>query len=146
MARTIMAAREQVARALYLNTPTPPATPWEKLSATQKIGWYSDAQKALCIASEYFSSIADARDPEKPTNYLHRRENIGTVMRGVSFYPDGKCHMADLNQRGLEEITRPLDAERQTTLDARDKMTGNNDCWLNQPGCKGACGSYGCGG
>lgn len=90
MAKTLWETREQIARALYHNTPTPPQTPWENLGNQAKRGWLSDAQIALGIASEYFAYVAEERDPDKPANYLRRREDIAPAIRGVVFTPDGE--------------------------------------------------------
>mgnify|MGYP001080586707 CR=1 FL=1 len=74
--------RERVARALYENTRAP-TSPWDEMPPERKRGWLSDADVVIPIVAEAAARVPDQRDPEKPTNYLFRRERIGDAIRGL---------------------------------------------------------------
>jgi hypothetical protein len=76
--------RDRVAMAIYENAPGP-LCPWDDLPPGRKTGWLSDADCALGVALHAAAWVADATDPDKPANYLFRREHIGNNIRGLLY-------------------------------------------------------------
>ena len=74
---TLKPLRERVAQALYEAAPSVNIR-WDGLSPERKEGWYSDADICLAIVLRAAAWVADVRDPEKPCNYLFRREHISS--------------------------------------------------------------------
>ena len=64
------------------------------LSKDRQAPWLADADRVIPVVIEACAGLADARDPEKPTNYLIRRELIGSHMKGLFVgHPDWECPM-----------------------------------------------------
>lgn len=74
--------RHAVARALYEDGATIIRPDWTCLSDERQSPWLVDADRAIAIVVEQCARIVDASDPEKPANYLHRREDLAAVLRG----------------------------------------------------------------
>lgn len=74
---------DRVARALYENAPPMNRADWSDLPPERKAGWISDARIAVAIVADEAARLADMRDPDKPTAYRFRREDIAPVMRGI---------------------------------------------------------------
>jgi hypothetical protein len=62
------------------------------MSPERQRPWLEDADRVIPIVIEACAGVADARDPEKPANYLIRREHIGSHMKGLFVgHPDWEC-------------------------------------------------------
>jgi hypothetical protein len=77
--------RRRVAALLYRgpSMEANPTVPWDTLSKERQAPWLADADMVIPVIIEACARVADQRDPEKPANYLIRRKNIGSVMKGL---------------------------------------------------------------
>lgn len=78
--------RQRVAQLLYRGPGMEASvakTPWDDLGKDRQAPWLADADMVIPVIIEACARIADQRDPEKPGNYLIRREHIGSVMKGL---------------------------------------------------------------
>ena len=83
--------RRRVAAALYSEGGKADRNFHDLPDAKQK-SWLEDADRVIPIVVEACANVADALDPEKPTNYLLRREHIGSHIRGLFVgHPDWEC-------------------------------------------------------
>lgn len=73
--------RERVAEAIRADGTDLCDRPWDQLPDEMKIGWLEDADRALSVALEEAVRVVSERDPEKPTNWRHRREEIVSALR-----------------------------------------------------------------
>jgi hypothetical protein len=85
--------RQRVARLLYRGPTTPPPSqiPWDELSKERQSGWLADADMVIPVIIEACARVADQRDPDKPANYLIKREHVASVMKGLFVgHPDNE--------------------------------------------------------
>ncbi len=57
--------------------------PWDTLSDEKRSGWLGDADRAIPVVAEAAARIVEQRDPEKPANYLIRRERLADAITGM---------------------------------------------------------------
>lgn len=63
---------------------TPPSqTPWDELSKERQAPWLADADMVIPVIIEACARVVDQCDPDKPNNYLFKREQISSVMKGL---------------------------------------------------------------
>lgn len=93
--------RERVARALYENTGAQ-LTPWDDISLQRKSGWLSDADVVIPIIVQACIRVVEQLDPEKPTNYLFRRENISAALLALSGVEESDKWVCPLNVEGCD--------------------------------------------
>jgi len=83
--------RRRVAAALF-NEGGKNTEDFHSLPKGRQAPWLADADRVIPIVIEACAGVADARDPEKPGNYLIRRELIGSHMKGLFVgHPDWEC-------------------------------------------------------
>lgn len=62
------------------------------MSKDRQAPWLADADRVIPIVIEACARVADARNPEKPTEYLICRELIASHMKGLFVgHPDWEC-------------------------------------------------------
>jgi hypothetical protein len=84
--------RRRVAAVLYSEGGKRPAEAFHELPQDRQAPWLEDADRVIPVVIEACAGVADARDPEKPGNYLIRREYIGSHMKGLFVgHPDWEC-------------------------------------------------------
>lgn len=77
------ALRHRVARTLYEDGAVITRPEWPDLPAERRRPWLADADRIIPIVLEACAGVADETDPEKPTNYRHRREHISAAIKGL---------------------------------------------------------------
>ena len=84
--------RHRVARSIFTEGRAELIPRWAEISPARRKPWLEDADRVILIVLESCSGLADQRDPEKPDNYLFKRENIGSAMRGLFIgWPSDDC-------------------------------------------------------
>lgn len=82
MSAPLKSLRERVAEAIRGESDLCD-TPWDTLSADQKVRWLGAADRAIPIVLAAAARVATQTDPEKPANFLFKREQIGDAIEGL---------------------------------------------------------------
>jgi hypothetical protein len=56
---------------------------WDDMLPERQSGWLSDADVIVPIVVAACCVVVDQTDPEKPANYLFKRENLSSVIQGL---------------------------------------------------------------
>lgn len=78
----------KLAAALYAEGGKRSEDDFWKLLPEKQHPWIADAQTAMAIVGEACAAFCDAKDPEKPTSYLHRREHLADEIRARFVRPN----------------------------------------------------------
>jgi hypothetical protein len=88
--------RERVAAAIYAEVGVKTEQDFYNLPPYRAEGWLRDADRAIPIVVRAACRVADARDPEKPSRYLIRRERISSAFEKMLLGSgDWECPIAD---------------------------------------------------
>jgi hypothetical protein len=83
--------RRRVAASLWAENKRP-IKEFHKLPDSQKKSWLDDADRVIPMVLEACANVVDQKDPEKPANYLIKRENCASVIKGLFVgNPEWEC-------------------------------------------------------